>query len=756
MKLRRAFLAIVVLGGFLVLFLGVTGVFSPKKQEPSVPKSGSQVPARSEDTIEDFSISDPAGAWSLKAGQARPKEGGGYELIKPVLDVKQAGAAGEERLSVQASEGDVQSETAKLVRMSGGVRIEFVGAEKIVLTSPSVEVDLDQTTGRTADEVEMVVDAKEGRQHVWGKGADFNSKQRLIVISRNIRMELSGAGNGIFPQAAGSPAEAGKPGAPAQTGNPAEAPVTKIECRGPATADGFKRTVELLGDVRIHQGGNDLRADRVEVQFAEGSRTAERFAADGAVTFKTSGAEGACDHLERTAAEDQLLLEGKPARVHRGPDEIEATRIELSGQKGVIVAPVPGSLKLAAEEAAQPAGAIVVKWSRMLRLDPSEHQALFLGDVGFARGDDTIECQALTVKLDSENKRILECKADTDVRLAARMQGAAGPAQAGKPESATARARELAYDPEKDSIVLTGGAVLKQGQRTISGERIEVHPDAAEIAVPGAGSPVPGAGSLEGQAEKGSEKFSISWTRGMQFRRAKQSADFEGGVVLKYGGNTLSAESLTARLSGNALKGFDAAGDADFDQTGGAEESGRHLNADNLSADIGADGKPEGFDARGHVTIREEVKAEHKTRTLTADHVKSAMDEKTQFQGYEATGHVVLSEDGGSGGVLTMRGDRIKAQADAQNQVASVEAVGRPVIVEEGGRVARGDRLTWDAQRDSGTLFGAPVEVRMGQSRLYGNRVDFAPKRGAITIISNRRVEAAVVGGAPGTTNPLP
>ncbi len=34
MKLRRALLAFVVLAGFLVLILGVTGVLSPKKQEP--------------------------------------------------------------------------------------------------------------------------------------------------------------------------------------------------------------------------------------------------------------------------------------------------------------------------------------------------------------------------------------------------------------------------------------------------------------------------------------------------------------------------------------------------------------------------------------------------------------------------------------------------------------------------------------------------------------------------------------------------
>ena len=738
MKLRRTLLAVVVLAGFLVLFLGVTGVLSSKRQEPAASKAAGPNPARKEDTIDDFSISDPTGAWLLKADQARPREGGGYQLIKPSLEVKQTGAAGPERLTVQASEGTLQMEPEKSVRMSGGVRIEYAGAEQIVLTAPTLEVKPDQATGRTADEVEMVVDAKEGRQRIWGKGADIAVKQRRIVIFENIRMELSGAGGSIFPQPAGATGE------PSSAGKPAEAPVTKIECRGPATADGFTRTVELKGDVRVQQGESALRADRVEVQFAETGRTPERVAAEGAVTFKASGADGDCDSLTRSAAEDTLVLEGKPARVHRGVNEIEATRIELSGQN-VIEAPVPGSLslKLAGEQAGQPAEALAVNWSRMLRLDLNEHQALFLGDVHFAGGDRTIECQTLTVKLDSENKRIVECKADTDVRLAARMQGAAGP------ESVTARARELAYDPAKDSLVLTGGATVQQARRMIRGERIEIHPADAAIAVAGAGE-------LEDQAEKGSEGFSILWERAMRFSRATQSAVFEGGVSLKYGGDTLRAESLTAQLSENALKGFEAKGGVDLAQAVSAgSKSESTLKADNLSAVIGADRKPRRLDASGHVTIREEVKAEHLTRTLTADRVVSATDEKTGLQGYEATGHVVVSEEAESAGVRTMRADRMVAEVDAENQWKTFEATGRSVSVEEEGRVARGDRLTWDAQRDSGTLFGSPVELRLGQSRVFGDRLEFAPNRGAITVISSRRVEATVVGGATGTTNLL-
>jgi lipopolysaccharide export system protein LptA len=545
--------------------------------------------------------------------------------------------------------------------------------------------------------------------------------------------------------------------------------VTNIVCRGPATADGFTRTVELNNDVRVQQGEKTLRADRLEVQFAENSRTPERVVADGAVTFKASGAEGDCDHLLRHAADDRLVLEGKPACVHRGTNEIEANRIELSGQKGVIVVPVPGRLKLSGEESDRgdsgaapvpPEGkAMAVKWSRMLRLDSDEHQALFLGDVHFEGGDQTIECQTLTVTLDSENRRVLKCAADTDVRLAARLSGSGGP------ELVTGQARELTYDPEKDSLLLTGspfhetqggpgqsrtgGAVLKQGERTIRGARIEVHPKEAEIAVAGAGR-------LEGGDEKGSGAFSVSWEREMRFSRAKQSAVFGGGVVLEDGADRLRAENVTARLGENALKGFDATG-LPAGSPGSVElhQAGRTLNADRLSVEMGPDRKLTSLDASGHVTIRDEVEAEHLRRTLTADRVVSATDEKTQLQGYEATGQVTLREDAGPASVRTMRASRMTAKLDAQNQPEAFEGTGRPVTVEGEGRLALGDRLTWDARRDSGTLFGAPAELRMGQSRVFGDRLDFAPKRGDVTVVSNRRVEAAVV-GAPGTPGLLP
>jgi hypothetical protein len=42
-------------------------------------------------------------------------------------------------------------------------------------------------------------------------------------------------------------------------------------------------------------------------------------------------------------------------------------------------------------------------------------------------------------------------------------------------------------------------------------------------------------------------------------------------------------------------------------------------------------------------------------------------------------------------------------------------------------------------------------------NRLFGDRLEFAPKHGAITVISSRRVEATVFGkGAPGSMGALP
>ena len=138
-----------------------------------------------------------------------------------------------------------------------------------MLTTRSLEVEPDGGTGRTADEIELVVDAAEGRQQISGKGAEFVMKQRTVVVSENVRMEISGGGSSLLPRRRRVRRKA----------RPQRRPRV-IECRGPATADWFKRTVELQGDVRVQQGENWLRSGRVEVQFAEKGRAPERFTAE--------------------------------------------------------------------------------------------------------------------------------------------------------------------------------------------------------------------------------------------------------------------------------------------------------------------------------------------------------------------------------------------------------------------------------------------------------------------------------------------
>ena len=161
-----------------------------------------------------------------------------------------------------------------------------------------------------------------------------------------------------------------------------------------------------------------------------------------------------------------------------------------------------------------------------------------------------------------------------------------------------AEGKELVYDPLKDSVVLSGKATLRQERRTIRGERIEFHPGDASIRVTGAGS-------LEEQAQESPEGFSVSWGSEMQFSRASQEATFSRDVTLKYGGNALRADALSAKLREDALKGFEAKGGVVLDQAGGTGKAGRTLKADSLAAEMGADRKLRSLDASGHVLIQE-------------------------------------------------------------------------------------------------------------------------------------------------------
>ena len=80
--------------------------------------------------------------------------------------------------------------------------------------------------------------------------------------------------------------------------------------RSPATADGFKRSVEFQRDVRVQQGENWLRSGRVEVQLAEKGREPERFTAERDVRFKVGRPRATATCSCGMFVEDELLLAG--------------------------------------------------------------------------------------------------------------------------------------------------------------------------------------------------------------------------------------------------------------------------------------------------------------------------------------------------------------------------------------------------------------------------------------------------------------
>ena len=202
-------------------------------------------------------------------------------------------------------------------------------------------------------------------------------------------------------------------------------------------------------------------------------------------------------------------------------------------------------------------------------------------------------------EFDSENRQILECRAETDVRRTGRLNApsTSSPQQPnGGSALVVAEAKELVYDPLKDSVVLSGKATLRQ--------------DAGGSAESGSSSPGrrfrprDRRGSLEGQAQE-TPKASAFVGREMQFSRASQEATFSRDVTLKYGGIALHADDLDAKFRDDALKGFEAKGGVVLDQAGGTGKTGRTLKADSLVCEVGADRKLRSFDASGRVLIQE-------------------------------------------------------------------------------------------------------------------------------------------------------
>ena len=728
MKLRRVIPALIVLGGALVLILGIAGVFSPKTrrpppESPTEPEADVSLPATATDsgdvpepggskTAAGSTDTEPAGEdaggrpavamktvfesfsakgrdWILTAERGRLDPERGIALEKPVLRVKREDAHGELRVEARADKGTFVRHPAQRIAMSGRVRVEVTGRQRVVLRTDSLDIDLDAAVGRTDGAVELSAITREGRQTLFGHGAEIRLKERITRITRDVRLEAHGAEAFL--------------GAPAAKGESPSAGVMEIRCNGPAVADGFKRTVMLESDVVITQGENALGAQRIEVRFGKEITSPERFTATGGVTFKVAGAEGQCKELVRTAADGRVVLKGTPARIC----EITASKIVLDAASEQIHVPVPGRLKWSQPEADGAPLELEVAWASAMRLDHKRQEAVFRGDVRFSHGGQKVRCRTLTVRFDAKTGGLAECRAEGDVRVLGRMDAFRAPGRDDPRGAApvSASAGTMSYDPLNEVLVLSGNARIEQEGQVICGEQIEIHRREEVMRVTGAGHLEAEAGGAAG------DRLKVAWDGRMRFSQASRRLEFRRGVSVAYAGRTLNADSVDAGMGqGNAF---------------------------------------EDLEASGHVVIEEPPADSGVVRILRADRVQAKVAAGNAVEALEASGHVVLEERGVPGvGSRRLSAHHATAEIGAGNRVERFHASGGVVLEQDGARVT-GDRLAFDVASDVGTLTGSPVTFRRETHCITGDRVEFSQRRGRIRVTGSKRVEGsfAVAGG---------
>jgi lipopolysaccharide transport protein LptA len=721
MKLRRAILGVMVLGGILLLILGVLGVFS-RNPKPAPPPSDETAPAvpetRMEAIIREFRVEEKD--WSLYAAEARTGGGEDIELTKPALQFNREGKDGVEHLEITADEGAYVKAPVERISMSGNVRLTWMGPEEAILTAESLDVEPDTGVGRADGPVTLSATTKEGPQKAWGEGVEFKFKDRLITIAKNVRLELTG--RSLFA-----------------TGTEEAAPPILLTCDGPVRVDGYRRSVEFRNNVKLQQGESILRADTLKADFASDAPELERLAAEGQVHIEAQGGVGEADRLLRTALGDQIILEGRPAVMRQGGSEIRGDRIEMDPAGGGILVPSEGTLRFEPPKDAEGAP-IDVSWSKMLRFNSTEHRALLDGDVVFASGDRKFTCRRLLVRLDAENRRMLECRGEEEVHLAGRF----GEEAEGSGGQVDATADSLLYDPENSGIALIGNAVVRREEGTVSGERIEFDQTSAAMRVRGPGS-------LEGAAspEEGGEPFKIAWTGGMSFDNNSREALFEREVSLEHGDRTLTADRMIGRVDEKgALRGFEATGNAQVLEAL-SDGASRALKADRIQAETGAGNRIESFKAEGHARVDERHPG-NPPRTVDAEVIDARMGEGNALEGLEATGNVVI-KDAFEGHEYVIRAGNVKGRLGPDGGIAGLEATGGRVTVEETGRIAEGTRLLWDMETNKGTLSGRPVVFRDGANRVVGDRIEFSRAEGTIRVTSDTgRVEASLQRGGSG------
>ena len=508
MRLRRAFLGLVILGVAVVLVLGAAGVF---QREPE--SSGGTL---------GVSVPDHAGEYHMKgirmvhdheqthtvvtAPEGRADPGGDRVLMRPKVEMTHADGAqpkGKTLVRASADRGFQSPQNENVIRLKGHVVALSTGVHTGTVEAEDVTWDTAARRGHADGRVAIQWRTPEGMQFGWCRGAEADMVKRQGSMHAEVRLLLRGypvLSEAIAP-ADGSPAEVNKPRAPGD-----ETPI-EVRCDGPLSADGVARTALLQRNVRLSQGGAKLFCGRLELAFGKEQRQIDQAVAVGEVRFAApkQGVSGQGDRLVRDARKATTEVTGQPARLQAPGMEIASARVVLGQDR--MEAPGAGRLDMKPAKDAAAAGEGSIEWQGRMRFLRARNYAEFERDVVFRRGGEELRCQRL------------------ELHLAA--------------DGATAK-----------RVVALGGAggdlvVLRREKQVLRGDTVEIWPGDQAIRITGAGS-----ADIQQQRphEPKPTRTTVTWVRGMSFRQQARQVIFQGKVVMKPGAYEIHADEVVVFL----------------------------------------------------------------------------------------------------------------------------------------------------------------------------------------------------------------
>jgi len=772
-SVRRNIFGGIAVAGVMVLILGLTGVFSSQRSRraASVPAdvgTPEGAPARMEVISKGFRATGKN--WVVTAPVARMSAEEKAQLTDPKLVFEGEREGKKVTVTARSKEGVFTRHPKQHVVMSGDVVVRYVGEYTAELRTERLEADPEEARGWTDADVSVTLRTKEGTQTLTGTGATLDYDKRRGRVLKDIRAVLVG-GRLTFPS--------GEGGAKKQATGAKPAPRrTTITADGPASADEMERTITVSNRVVIEQGKNTMTADKMLMRVSEDRKEIERFVAEGNVRLRGEEGSGRCDRITRDSSDGRVTLRGAPAVLEQAGNRVEAKRIELEPEAGGLFVPVAGRLTLAVEdEQGKASEPLNVEWGETMRMDRRVHEAMFVGDVRFWTGGQSIRSETLSVRFDETNRKIIEARAEGKVSLKGRMEALAPQKTGGEAKEAkeaeeiTARSARMVYKPEEELVVFTGGARIERGNQVVRGENVALSRKDESVRVEGAGS-------MEGEQEGGQGRMKVAWGKGMRFSRATGKAVFDGGVSLEQSGRKMRAARLTATINEkNELKRLDAVGEAAEKKGGGkavilektvgkdGRVNERRLEADRLTMRVNESNELESLVATGRAVIvdegrtargeRIEVTGGGETIVMTGPGslegedtsgekpVKVKVEWADGMKYDRATGKAVFGKN-----VVVHHGERVMRASEvtavlAERELRRLDARG-DVVLTDSGQVARGDRLVWDMKKDLGSLRGEPAVIRQGTQRLFGDVIEFARDRGMVRIRSGYRVEGAI------------